>query len=127
MVASALIFLRRLAISLVVLSALPALYYCYTLFFFVRVSNESGQTLTSVQLLIPGNPWDIGTMPPGDSRWLFVEPKADDSLALSFATGGQPYRAVDKDIYMGFSGGDAVIVTIQPSLRVKFERKSFIP
>lgn len=124
---SFLILSRRVMISLVILLALPALFYFYFLIFFVRVRNESGQTLTNVQLLIPGNPWDIGIMPPGDSRWLFIEPKADDRLALSFATGGQPHRAVDKDIYMGFSGGDGVIVTVQPSLRVKFERKSFIP
>ncbi len=123
---SFLILSRRVMISLVILLALPALFYFYFLIFFVRVSNESGQTLTNVQLLIPGSPADLGIIPPSDNRWLFISQRPMTSWHFP-SPEAQPHRAVDKDIYMGFSGGDGVIVTVQPSLRVRFERKSFIP
>lgn len=112
---------------LLTLSLLFAATYWFMLVYTIKVANQSGQTLTDVQLLVPGVPRIIGTMPPGDSRWVFAQPKSDGELALSFHAAGKLHLEENSGGYMGAIGGGRIAVIVQPSLRVTFEHKILLP
>jgi hypothetical protein len=120
------LLMRVVVGGLLVLSLLFAALYWFMLVYTIKVANQSGQTLTDVQLLVPGVPRLIGTMPPGATRWVFAQPERDGELALSFDAAGKRKLEEDK-AYMGAAGGGRIAVIVQPSLRVTFEHKILLP
>lgn len=65
-------FLIRVVVgALLTLALLAAALYWFVVYT-IKVVNQSGQILTGVQLLMPGVTRQLGTMPPGGSRWAFI-------------------------------------------------------
>ena len=115
-------FLIRIVVGvLLTLALLAAALYWFVFVYTINVVNLSGQTLTRVQLLMPGITRQLGTMPPGDSRWAFIQPTRDGVPGLSFYVAGQLHREEDKGGYISAADGGRMTVTVQPSSRVTFE------
>ena len=115
-------FLIRVAVGvLLTLALLAAALYWFVLVYTIKVVNQSGQTLTGVQLLMPGVTRQLGTMPPGGSRWAFIHPTRDGVPGLSFHVSGQLHREEDKGGYISAADGGRMTVSVKPSLRVTFE------
>ena len=84
----------------------------------IKVSNQSARVLEDVLLEGTGFQENLGTLQPGETRRLFVYPRGESGLWISFRAGEVEIEEGDL-AYMDSFGGYVVEIEITPALEVE--------